>query len=255
MDLKGVREMVRKVRFRSESGYNLAGILHQPEAGKSRGVVIAHGFTGHKDANFIPELAKKLENEGYPVLRFDFSGNGESEGKFEDGTWTKFSLDLHSAIEFARQGMDVHNVAVVGFSMGGAVSIIEYVKFRDFDKLILIAPALKPATNRFLEMAWRQISNKGFVEFEDIKGRKWRLNRSYFEDREKYDLLKLGEQVDIPTLIIVGSKDDTVSIDAIKKFYHQVPSMRRLHVVDGENHVFHNTAKSFWSYIDEFLKQ
>ncbi len=255
MDLKGRREMARMVRFESESGYNLVGVFHKPESGKSRGVVIAHGFTGHKDANFIPELAEKLGNEGYPVLRFDFSGNGESEGKFEDGTWTKFSLDLHSAIEFARNKMDVQDIAVIGFSMGGAVSIIEYVRFRDFDRLILIAPALRPATDRFLKMAWKQISDRGFVEFEDIKGRKWRLNRSYFEDREKYDLLQIGNQVDIPTLIVVGSKDDTVSIDAIKEFYHQLPSMRRLYVVDGENHVFHNRAKSFWNYIDDFLKQ
>lgn len=247
--------MIKNRKFESKSGFKLAGIFHLPERRLGRGIVIVHGFTGHKEANFIPELARKLENEGYPVLRFDLSGNGESEGKFEEGTWTRFSLDLYSAIEFIKQELNIQDIAVIGFSMGGAVSIIEYVKYKNFNKLILLAPALKPATDRFLKMAWKQIATKGFVEFEDVKGRKWELNRSYFEDREKYDILKLGIQVDIPTLIVVGSKDDTVSIEAIKKFYNQMPSLRKLYVVGGENHVFHNTAKSFWDFIADFLKQ
>ncbi len=245
--------MIRKVRFNSDSGFKLYGLLHLPRSKKNTGVVIAHGFTGHKDANFIPELADNLESSGFTVLRFDFSGNGESEGKFEEGTWTKFALDLYSAIEFLKQEQRLKRIVVIGFSMGGAISIIEYVKFQNFHRLVLLAPALKPATERFIKMAWDQIEQKGFVEFEDVKGRKWRLNRDYFEDRERYDLLKLARKVDIPVLIVVGSKDDTVSIDAIKEFHSQMPLKRRLHIVEGENHVFHNSVESFWSFIIDFL--
>ncbi len=245
--------MIQKVSFKNSKGLVLAGILHKPENPCKMGVVIAHGFTGHKDANFIPELASHLESKSFTVLRFDFSGNGESEGKFEEGTWTQFADDLNSAINFLR---GIHNgpLAVIGFSMGGAVSIIAYSKYKNFDKLVLIAPAIKPATDKFLKIAWASIKEKGYVEFEDIKGRKWKLNRDYFEDRERYNLLELGKEIDIPVLIIIGDKDDTVSIDAAREFYQQRLEGRKFVVIKGENHVFHNRATSLIPHIDEFLK-
>ncbi len=244
--------MIQKVGFKNSKGLELVGILHKPENPRKMGVIIAHGFTGHKDANFIPELASHLESKNFTVLRFDFSGNGESEGKFEEGTWTQFADDLNSAINFLR---GIHNgpSAVIGFSMGGAVSIIAYSKYKNFDKMILIAPAIKPKTDRFLEIAWASIREKGYVEFEDIKGRKWKLNKDYFEDRERYNLLELGKVIDIPVLIIIGDKDDTVSIDAAREFYQQRPEGRKFVVVKGENHVFHNRAESLIPHIDEFL--
>ncbi len=244
--------MIQKVSFKNSKGLVLAGILHKPENPRKMGVIIAHGFTGHKDANFIPELASHLETKNFTVLRFDFSGNGESEGKFEEGTWTQFADDLNSAINFLRR---IHKgpLAVIGFSMGGAVSIITYSKYKNFDRLVLIAPAIKPATDKFLKIAWASIKEKGYVEFEDIKGRKWKLNKDYFEDRERYNLLELGKEIDIPVLIIIGDKDDTVSIDAAREFYQQHSEGRKFVVIKGENHVFHNRAESLIPHIDEFL--
>ena len=243
---------MQKVSFKNSVGLTLVGILQVPQNPRKMAVVIAHGFTGHKDANFIPELASHLQSQDFMVLRFDFSGNGESEGKFEEGTWTQFADDLHSAINFLR---NIHHgpVAVIGFSMGGAVSIITYSKYKNFDKLVLIAPAIKPASDRFLKMAWASIKEKGYVEFEDIKGRKWRLNKDYFEDRERYNLLELSKEIDIPVLIIIGDKDDTVSIDAAREFYRQRPEDRKFVVIKGENHVFHNRAESLIRYIDKFF--
>ena len=93
--------MQEKISFKNESGLLLSGILHRPERPLDTAVIILHGFTGHKDANFLPELASYLESKGHIVMRFDLSGNGESEGKFEQGTWTKFSQDLKSAVDLS----------------------------------------------------------------------------------------------------------------------------------------------------------
>lgn len=246
---------MEKVEFKNREGFTLAGILHVPGGRPDEGVVIAHGFTGHKNANFIPELARDLEDSGYVVLRFDFRGNGESDGKFEEGTWTGFSEDLRSAVEFLKS-MGLNRIHVVGFSMGGAVSIVTYWKFKNFDDLILIAPAIRPATDTFIKLAWRQLRSKDFVEFEDARGRKWRLNRSYFEDREKYDLLEIGKKLKgLRILIIIGERDKSVSISAAKEFYEQDPVNRKFVLLPDEDHVFHNSARNISPHVIAFLKE
>ncbi len=242
---------MEKVRFKNEENMQLAGILHIPERPLKTGVVIAHGFTGHKDANFIPELSRNLEEAGYPVLRFDFRGNGESAGRFEEGTWTAFSSDLGSAINYMKsRGFD--RIYVIGFSMGGAVSIITYSRFRNFNRLVLVAPAIKPASDTFIKLAWRQLKKQDFVEFEDARGRIWRLNRSYFEDREKYDLLSMT--IDIPVLVIIGEKDRAVSIEAAREFSLKDPKRRKFVIIPDEDHVFHNTSRNLFPHILKFFE-
>ena len=47
-------------------------------------LIIGHGLDGNKDTPLILELSNKVSNEGMSVLRFSFSGNGNSQGKFTE---------------------------------------------------------------------------------------------------------------------------------------------------------------------------
>ncbi|KAE8666880.1 nucleosome/chromatin assembly factor group [Hibiscus syriacus] len=62
----------------NKHGEKLVGLLH--EAKSKEIVVLCHGFRSRKDYNTMANLAAALEKEGISVFRFDFAGNGESEG-------------------------------------------------------------------------------------------------------------------------------------------------------------------------------
>ena len=83
-------------------------------------VVIGHGVTGNKDRPWAQTLAHALSEAGFATLRFSFSGNGESEGRFEDSCPTKESADLASLLDVV-QGPPI---TYVGHSMGGAVGVM-----------------------------------------------------------------------------------------------------------------------------------
>ena len=70
--------------IKNRHGERLDYTFHEGEKGSKNIVVLGHGVTGNKDRPFVVALGEGLEAAGFPALRFSFSGNGASEGKFTD---------------------------------------------------------------------------------------------------------------------------------------------------------------------------
>ena len=67
---------IRKVYFHNNKNQKLCGILY--ESNKDNMIIICHGVAANKNMNFIPLLSRGLSKNGFSVLRFDFTGNGEA---------------------------------------------------------------------------------------------------------------------------------------------------------------------------------
>jgi uncharacterized protein len=117
--------MEQAIGFTSD-GLALKGFLNMPEgAGKRPGLVLCHGFGGSCRGAGHPELARALEQAGYAVLRFDFRGCGQSEGRRGDVIVDEEIADLRHAIDFlqAQPCVDAARIGVIGASLGGSVAI------------------------------------------------------------------------------------------------------------------------------------
>jgi hypothetical protein len=117
--------MERAIGFTSD-GLDLRGFLHVPgSAGKHPALVLCHGFGGSCRGAGHPELAKALEGAGYVVLRFDFRGCGQSEGRRGNVIVDEEIADLRHALDFLRQqpSVDKDRIGVIGASLGGSVAI------------------------------------------------------------------------------------------------------------------------------------
>ena len=245
--------MEERVYINNQEGLRLVGVLHIPEHKKRTGIIICHGFSGNKDRNFIPNLASDLEKNNFLVLRFDFSGNGESDGKFEDRTYTKYVEDLRSVIEWFKRR--VEEICVIGHSMGGSIALIEYSNYKNYDKLVLLAPAVKIIKKRFTKEYIKKLEEQGYIEFVNSWGEKRRLKKEFFDDKERYDQLELAKRLDIPTLIIIGDNDKTVSLQKCKKLFQIIPTNKKeLKVLSNENHVFHNESSRILKLVLKFLE-
>ncbi|MBA2355026.1 MAG: alpha/beta fold hydrolase, partial [Acidobacteria bacterium] len=86
-------------------------------------VVIGHGVTSNKDRPWLVALSEALAAAGVASLRVTFSGNGESEGRYQDATPSKEAGDLASVID-ALQRWGVSRIGYAGHSMGGAVGVL-----------------------------------------------------------------------------------------------------------------------------------
>ena len=144
--------MEKFVEFKS-NGKRIVGFLHIPE-GKPKvpGVLLCHGFTGTKsESHFIfTKLARNLAENGIAVLRFDFRGSGDSEGKFEEMTLETEMTDGERAIEYLIKRKEVmkENIGVVGLSMGAVTATYLASKYKNVKSLCLWSPLAYPSIIR-----------------------------------------------------------------------------------------------------------
>ena len=83
--------MNTKFELKNHDGVTLAGALEEPTVPRRGVAVFAHCFTCHKNVHAASRVSKGLRDQGFAVLRFDFTGLGQSEGDFAN---TNFSTNL-----------------------------------------------------------------------------------------------------------------------------------------------------------------
>ena len=115
--------MEQQIRFENHLGEILAGSLHPPE-GRPLGAVIAgHCFTCSRHTGILRKICSHLAAAGFLALRFDFSGNGQSQGRFEASNWSKQVAEMESAIAWV-QRRGVRWIGLAGHSLGAAIALL-----------------------------------------------------------------------------------------------------------------------------------
>ncbi|MDA1132799.1 MAG: alpha/beta fold hydrolase, partial [Proteobacteria bacterium] len=105
--------------FPGSMGAMLAGRLDLPQGPPAAYALFAHCFTCTKDVLAASRVSAALAARGFAVLRFDFTGLGESGGDFADTGFTSNVADLVAAAAFLREHYAAPSL-LVGHSFGGA---------------------------------------------------------------------------------------------------------------------------------------
>ncbi|NLW90828.1 MAG: alpha/beta hydrolase, partial [Syntrophomonadaceae bacterium] len=103
--------------FIEKDGRSIAACRSIPECDYI--IIICHGFRGAKEnsGKLVP-FAKRLNNIGYGVLAFDFSGSGASDGDFKDITLSGQAEDLRCVINYVSSRYN-QPIYLLGRSFGG----------------------------------------------------------------------------------------------------------------------------------------
>lgn len=106
-------------------------------------VVMLHGFTGHKNETgyLFKNLSELLIESNVVTYRFDYYGNGDSDGAFHQMTFETAKSDSLSVIDYVRQEHPGIPLKVLGYSMGGLVGL-EVALLTEIDQLVLLSPAM-----------------------------------------------------------------------------------------------------------------
>ena len=174
-------------------------------------VVVGHGVTSNKDRPWLVELAAALAAAGVPALRMSFSGNGQSEGRFEDCTLTKEADDLGSVLD-AFETNGATRMAYVGHSMGAAVGVLRASRDRRMACLVSLAGMVHVH-------AFMQRHFAGLVPGRDLMldkpGCVW--NRALADDAARIGrVTPQAALVSVPWLLVHGDADEMVPLtDAV----------------------------------------
>jgi pimeloyl-ACP methyl ester carboxylesterase len=181
------------------------------------GVVWLAGFGSDMGSTKASALEAHCAERGQGLLRFDYSGHGVSDGRFEDGTVSQWLEDALAAIRAETAG----RIVLAGSSMGGYIALLvaralaEAGETARLAGMVLAAPAVD-----FTEaLMWAQASEaergelmaKGVWERpSDYSQSGYRIARALIEDGRRHLLFGATIRSHCPTRILQGMRDPDV---------------------------------------------
>jgi exosortase A-associated hydrolase 2 len=129
--------------FFGNGSYNLFGIFHEPSESRELGFVFVHPFAEEKlwTHRVYVSFARELAGRGYPVLRFDVMGHGDSDGNFEDSSIETRLSDIECAVQNLRDKVpSIKGICLLGLRFGATLASIAAEREKDIHKLILWEP-------------------------------------------------------------------------------------------------------------------
>jgi pimeloyl-ACP methyl ester carboxylesterase len=224
--------------MREETGRLHHRLAYARLPGAGPGVVFLPGFRSDMGGTKALALRDACAARGRAFLRFDYSGHGESEGRFEDGTigqWTEDALALFDALTEGPQ-------ILVGSSMGGWIATLLAVRRPErVAALIGLAPApdftealMWPA---FTPAQREVVLRDGVLHLPSQYGEPTPITRALIEDGRTHLLLDKPIPLPCPVRILQGMADPDVPWRHALRLVEALESDDvRLHLVKGGDH-------------------
>ncbi|KAM3378963.1 putative protein isoform X1 [Capsicum galapagoense] len=281
----------KRVTVHNSHGEELVGVLH--ETNSLELVIICHGFKSSKDRIPMVNLADAFEKEGISAFRFDFAGNGESEGSFQYGNYRREADDLRAIVEHFHEE-ERFIATIVGHSKGvcvvlfggwryyytgtacavyltdvswtmllfdlrGNVVLLYASSYKDVDAVVNISGRFnleRGIEGRLGRDFKEKIKHDGFIDVRNRRGRfEYRVTEKSLMDRLTTDIR--GACQNIPNrcrvLTVHGSMDEMVPVEDAMEFAKNVPN-HKLQIIEGADHEFTSHQDELSSAVLAFVK-
>jgi alpha/beta superfamily hydrolase len=226
-----------KIRFDNGRGQILTGRLDRAEDGPSDTVALfAHCFTCTKNLKAIANISKALVHEGITVLRFDFTGLGESEGDFEETNFTSNTEDLIAASRYLGEAYRPPKL-LIGHSLGGAAVLQAAGSIESSRAVATIAAPCEPGhLKELLKVDDETLRSKGEVEI-NIGGRPFRMKKQFFDDLDRRGMDFKIHNLKRALLILHSPADSIVSIDNAAHIFQAARHPKSFISLDRADHL------------------
>ena len=201
-------------------------IAYRKREGAGPGIVWLGGFRSDMLGTKAEALDAWARETGRAFVRFDYSGHGESDGAFEDGSIGEWTEDALAAFDALTEGTQI----LVGSSMGGWIAtLLARARPERLAAIVFIAPApdftealMWPA---FTDEQRQTIMAEGRLEQpSDYADEPEVITRKLIEDGRNH--LVMGDPIPIrvPVRILQGMKDDAVPWTHAVRFAEMIES-------------------------------
>jgi putative redox protein len=234
---------MQRVTFTGSQGDELAARLDLPAGPPRAFALFAHCFTCGKNIRAATRVATALTEAGYAVLRFDFTGIGQSEGEFANTSFTSNAEDLLAAanwLEANHRGPQL----LVGHSFGGSAVLAVAGRIPSVRAVATIAAPSDPQhIVHILDGAEEEIARTGHAEVE-IAGRSFEIGKGFFEDLRQQVVTVCVAEMGVPLLVLHSPIDQIVSIDHAARIFEAARHPRSFVSLDGADHLLTEDSDS-----------
>lgn len=227
-----------------KAGHKIAATLAAPSSPTERLVLLCHGFLSNKNSSTNKALTRLLAEREIATLRFDFFGQGESEGPFENIT-VGLALDqAQSALAWA-SAHGFRDLGLVGSSFGGLIALLAASQSASRTSTLRCL-ALKCPVSDLPAMLRLEFGEDGMDEWRrnqtipDVTGNPGRIRLKYrfYEECLGYDGYMAASNIALPSLIVHGDQDRLVPLAQSERLLDSLQGIKQLLVVSGADHGF-----------------
>jgi putative redox protein len=230
--------MEQPTHFYNQQGEKIAGTFHLPKRSAGCGVVFGHCFTCSRHTRIIRQICNGLAEKDVLALRFDFSGNGQSEGEFSASNYSKQIAEMQAASGvIAEKG--ARRIGLAGHSMGAVIAVLAAVRTKNVKAVCALAGRLSGlnATHFFSKKQLRELEDTGRVSFNS-RGRSLQLSTKFFTDAKQYNLPETITSLQTPLMVVHGDADEIIPVQEAYLARTMNPEYTELVVISGADHMF-----------------
>jgi len=236
----------QKLYFENSQGVRLAARLDLPVDEKPLAYAIfAHCFTCTKNFNAVVNIDKALARERIAVMRFDFTGLGESEGDFSETNFSTNVSDLIAAAEFLGVNFEAPQI-LIGHSLGGAAVIQAALRISSVRAVATIAaPYDISHMARLLEGSREEMETRGEARI-GIGGRTFLIRKQFLDNLGENRMQDTLRNLRKPLLIFHSPLDTVVSIDNAAQIFQAARHPKSFVSLDHADHLLSDREDSLY---------
>lgn len=230
--------MEQPTHFYNNQGEKIAGTLHLPKKSYGCAVVFGHCFTCSRHTRIIRRVCSELAEKDILALRFDFSGNGQSEGEFTESTYSK-QIDEMQIAAGVLADKGAKRIGLAGHSMGAVIAVLTATRTKAVKAVCALAGRFSGlnAIHFFSQKQLKELEDTGRVSFNS-RGRSLQLSTKFFADAKQYDLPETVKLLKSPLMVVHGDADEVISIQDAYLAKTLNPENTDLVVIPGADHMF-----------------
>ncbi len=222
--------------FPGALGVSLAARLELPAQPPRAFALLAHCFTCGKNLKAAHTISRALAEAGLGVLRFDFTGLGESEGDFAETDFASNVDDLVAAAEFLAATYQAPSL-LIGHSLGGAAVLLAAARLPAVRAVVTIGAPSEPShVLGLLGEARPEIEARGCA-MVTIAGRSFPITRAFLADLEQARLDEVLPNLRRPLLVMHSPRDRIVGIDNAARIYQAARHPKSFLSLDEADHL------------------
>ncbi|MDH3336639.1 MAG: bifunctional alpha/beta hydrolase/OsmC family protein [Gammaproteobacteria bacterium] len=235
-----------KVEFENDEGQKLAGILDLPATNVRAYALFAHCFTCSKNLKAATNISRAMTAAGIGVLRFDFTGLGQSEGDFAATNFSSNVRDLLAAAAFLAANYAAPAI-LLGHSLGGTAVLQAAASLSSAVAVATIGSPSEPAhVAHMFGDARDELDEKGYAEVT-LGGRPFTVRQQFLDDLRQHNLPVAIGSLRKALLIMHAPLDAVVEIDNAGALFAAAKHPKSFVSLDKADHLLSSNEDSLYA--------
>lgn len=237
----------QKTSFKNRKGETLSARIELPiDQHPHNFAVFAHCFTCTKNLIAIRNIAHQLVKEGFGVMRFDFTGLGESEGEFKNTNFSGNVEDIEDAAQFLKEKFESPTL-IIGHSLGGTAALFAASRIESVKAVATInSPSNPEHVQHLIKSSIDEIEESGKAAV-NIGGRDFTIKRQFLDDLKNHSLKEIVRNFGKALLILHSPQDEIVKVKNAQDLFVAAWHPKSFISLDGMDHMLSGQENSHYA--------